>query len=58
MRYWVSGFLISVSAVPHWFNTDPDPAFYLNADPDPGCQTNANLDPDPGQNLPSQNVGF
>jgi hypothetical protein len=34
---------------PHWFNADPDPAFYLNADPDPGGQTNADPDQDPGQ---------
>ncbi len=26
---------------PHWFNADPEPAFFLIADPDP------NADPDP-----------
>jgi hypothetical protein len=26
---------------PHWFNADPDLAFYLSAEPDPGSQTNA-----------------
>ncbi len=35
---------------PHWFNADPDPAFYLIADPDP------DLDPDPVSNLKIEKI--
>jgi hypothetical protein len=40
LRKWVDQHSIGTKVVdPDWFNTDPEPAFFLNPDPEP--------DPDP-----------
>ncbi len=41
-------FLTSRVVDPHWFNTDPDPAFFLIADPDPVFNADPDRVPDPG----------